>query len=302
MWTAIADRRADLVRALAGEAILLCLGQEPALAREAAGYCTRCNGRCCPSSATSCCALSSRRWSGRCWRFWIGGRSPSSSTLSLDWVLMFGHLGFPALGPRRRRPRHDAHHMLHVRRPRRRRLAGRRFRRYHLFGRFWRPDWPRFREVWRLGLPIAATPRLRGDDLQRRGVPHGPDRRGLARRHAIAIQIASISFMVPLGLGQAVTVRVGRAYGAGDPEGIRARRLDGLRRSASRSCALRRLVMLLAAPAGRRLPRSRRPANASGRRARRHLPRLRRPVPDRRRRAGGRRPACCAACTTRACR
>ena len=38
--------------------------------------------------------------------------------------------------------------------------------------------------------------------------------------HAIAIQIASIAFMVPLGLGQAVTVRVGRAFGAGDRDGI----------------------------------------------------------------------------------
>ena len=40
--------------------------------------------------------------------------------------------------------------------------------------------------------------------------------------YAIAIQIASISFMMPLGLGQAVTVRVGLAYGAGDPEGSHA--------------------------------------------------------------------------------
>ena len=38
--------------------------------------------------------------------------------------------------------------------------------------------------------------------------------------HAIAIQIASVAFMVPLGFGQAVTVRVGRAYGAGDRDGI----------------------------------------------------------------------------------
>ena len=39
--------------------------------------------------------------------------------------------------------------------------------------------------------------------------------------YAIAIQIASLTFMVPLGLNQAVTVRVGRAFGAADPEGIR---------------------------------------------------------------------------------
>ena len=39
--------------------------------------------------------------------------------------------------------------------------------------------------------------------------------------HAIAIQIASLTFMVPLGIGQAGTVRVGRAFGAGDKDGIR---------------------------------------------------------------------------------
>jgi MATE family multidrug resistance protein len=38
--------------------------------------------------------------------------------------------------------------------------------------------------------------------------------------HQIAIQIASLSFMVPMGLAQAVTVRVGRAFGRGDPAGI----------------------------------------------------------------------------------
>ena len=38
--------------------------------------------------------------------------------------------------------------------------------------------------------------------------------------HAIAIQIPSLTFMVPLGLATAATVRVGRAYGARDVEGI----------------------------------------------------------------------------------
>jgi MATE family multidrug resistance protein len=38
--------------------------------------------------------------------------------------------------------------------------------------------------------------------------------------HQIAIQIASIAFMVPMGLGQAATVRVGLAYGARDLAGI----------------------------------------------------------------------------------
>jgi MATE family multidrug resistance protein len=38
--------------------------------------------------------------------------------------------------------------------------------------------------------------------------------------HAIALQCASMAFMVPLGLGIAATVRVGHAYGRSDPEGI----------------------------------------------------------------------------------
>jgi MATE family multidrug resistance protein len=38
--------------------------------------------------------------------------------------------------------------------------------------------------------------------------------------HAIAIQIASLTFMVPLGIGQAGTVRVGHAFGAGDRDGV----------------------------------------------------------------------------------
>jgi MATE family multidrug resistance protein len=39
--------------------------------------------------------------------------------------------------------------------------------------------------------------------------------------HSIAIQVASLTFMVPLGIGQAVSVRVGRALGGRDREGIR---------------------------------------------------------------------------------
>jgi MATE family multidrug resistance protein len=46
---------------------------------------------------------------------------------------------------------------------------------------------------------------------------HGTD--ALAA-HAVALQCASFSFMVPLGLAQASTVRVGLAFGAGNDRGI----------------------------------------------------------------------------------
>jgi multidrug resistance protein, MATE family len=83
------------------------------------------------------------------------------------------------------------------------------FRRYHLFGRFWRPDSPRFRQIWRLGLPIGVTILLMGLINE-----------ASVAAHAVAIQIASLTFMVPMGLGQAATVRVGLAFGRNDADGI----------------------------------------------------------------------------------
>jgi len=96
----------------------------------------------------------------------------------------------------------------------------RRFRRYRLFGRFWRADGERFREIWRLGLPIAITLGLEITIFNAAVFLMGLIGTDSLAAHAIAIQIASLTFMVPLGLGQAVTVRVGLAYGRRDRGGI----------------------------------------------------------------------------------
>src|SRR5690606_3546446 len=94
----------------------------------------------------------------------------------------------------------------------------RRFRRYHLFGRFWRADWPRFREIWRLGLPIGATMTFEVTVFSAATFLMGLVGADALAAHAIALQIALVAFMIPLGLGQAASVRVGRAFGRGDPE------------------------------------------------------------------------------------
>jgi MATE family multidrug resistance protein len=44
---------------------------------------------------------------------------------------------------------------------------------------------------------------------------------------AVVLNVASLIFMVPLGLGAATAVQVGRAYGARDPEGVRRAGLLG---------------------------------------------------------------------------
>ena len=96
----------------------------------------------------------------------------------------------------------------------------RRFRRYHLFGRFWRADWERFREIWRVGLPIAVTLALEITVFNAAVFLMGLIGAESVAAHAIALQCAALTFMVPLGLSQAATVRVGLAFGRRDWEGI----------------------------------------------------------------------------------
>lgn len=95
-----------------------------------------------------------------------------------------------------------------------------RFRRYKLFGRFWRSDWQRYRALWKLGLPIGITMGLEGSVFGIAALLMGLINAESVAAHAIALQLASLTFMVPMGLGQAATVRVGIQYGRRDHPAI----------------------------------------------------------------------------------
>lgn len=201
------------------EAILSGIGQDPALSRAAASY------------------MHTLQWGLLPFFFYLVLRGfvaalqrPFAASVVVvialafnalaNWCLMFGAFGFPALG-----------------------LPGsglattlsslfmflgmavvvtwdRRFRRFRLFGRFWVSDWPRFRAFWRLGLPIGTTLAFEVVIFNGAALLMGLIGPTSLAAHAIAIQIASLTFMVPMGIGQAATVRVGRAFGAGDRDGI----------------------------------------------------------------------------------
>ncbi len=96
----------------------------------------------------------------------------------------------------------------------------RRFRRYRLLGRFWRADWPRFREILRIGVPIGITLTLEVGLFAGAAFLMGLIGTAELAAHQIALQCAAVSFMVPLGLSQAATVRVGLAAGREDPTGV----------------------------------------------------------------------------------
>ncbi len=95
------------------------------------------------------------------------------------------------------------------------------FRRFRLFLGFFRPEWQRTREFWRLGLPMAATLTFEITMFNAAVFLMGLIGAASLAAHSIAIQLASLTFMVPLGISQAAAVRVGRALGRQDREAIR---------------------------------------------------------------------------------
>ncbi len=201
------------------EAILAAMGQEPALAREAGIYVRWLQWAVLPFYGyivlrSFLAALERPRWA-----LLIVVIAVLFNAFA-NWCLIFGNLGFPRMGISGSGLATTLSSVLM--------FAGlgivvaveRKFRRYHLFGRFWRADWPRFKTLLKLGLPIAGILTFEVSIFNAAALLMGLINADSLAAHAIAIQVASISFMVPMGIAQAATVRVGRAYGAGDATGI----------------------------------------------------------------------------------
>lgn len=140
--------------------------------------------------------------------------------LLIGWALIFGHLGLPALGLFGAGLAGSFTAMFMVAGMVLVVAADRQFRRYHLLGRFWVADMKRLRAVARIGLPIAVTLGLEVTVFNAAVFLMGLIGRAPLAAHAIAIQLAALCFMVPMGIGQAATVRVGYAHGRRDPAGV----------------------------------------------------------------------------------
>ncbi|MDQ3077675.1 MAG: MATE family efflux transporter [Pseudomonadota bacterium] len=153
---------------------------------------------------------------------WVLGISLVGIVLNavLGWALIFGRLGLPAWGLFGGGLASSIVWALLVVALAAVIMTDRQFRRFHLFGRWWRPDWPRYRRLWLLGLPIGLAMGFEGGVFSAAVYLMGLISADAVAAHAVALQIAALSFMVPWGMAQAATVRVGLALGRGDRAGI----------------------------------------------------------------------------------
>lgn len=145
-----------------------------------------------------------------------------------DYALIFGHFGFPKLGlvgsgiASASSFAFGFFAMLAVV------FVTPKLSEYRIFRRFSRPDWSKFIELFRLGMPIGMTMLFEAALFNASVLLMGTFGTASVAAHQVAINVPSLTFMVPLGIAMAATVRVGLAAGAGDRGGIRRAGLTAL--------------------------------------------------------------------------
>ncbi len=138
-----------------------------------------------------------------------------------DYALIFGHFGFPRWGLTGSGTASACSFaftffaMLVVIR------LTPKLQQYRILRRFHRPDWSKLIELYRLGLPIGMTMIFEAMLFNSATLVMGTFGTASVAAHQISMNVPSITFMVPLGVAMAATVRVGLASGAGDREAVR---------------------------------------------------------------------------------
>jgi multidrug resistance protein, MATE family len=138
----------------------------------------------------------------------------------ISWALIFGHFGLPALGLVGSGIGSTITWLIMCGALMAVIATDRQFRRFHLLGGWWQFDRQRTIAMIKLGWPIGATMGLEIGVFALAAYFMGWIGAPAVAAHAVALQLAALTFMVPLGLGQAATVRVGRALGRADEAGV----------------------------------------------------------------------------------
>ena len=143
----------------------------------------------------------------------------AAANVAVNYALIFGNWGAPELGIRGAAIASLTVQVVSV--AALAAYAVRRFPDHRLFQRLWRPDREALREVATMGGHVGLTVLAEVGLFSFASLLIGLLGTVALAAHGIALQVASISFMVPLGLANAATVRAGRAFGRGDMQTLR---------------------------------------------------------------------------------
>lgn len=131
-----------------------------------------------------------------------------------NYVFMFGHAGFPAMGAAGAALSTGIAQVIGCILLFTYTLKAPRYRSYQLAKRMTRPDPAHLAKLLRLGLPISFSLGMEVSMFMVVALLMGSFGVTAAAGHQIALNIASLTFMVPLGTAMALTVQVGNAIGA----------------------------------------------------------------------------------------
>lgn len=192
----------------------------------------------------------------RCYSDGLGRTRPSMVigllglllNIPLNYVLIYGHFGLPALGGvgcgwasgivmwfmalsmaawSRWAPAYQSSRVL---------------------VRFERPQWAVIKRLTGVGLPIGIAVFAESSIFAVIALLIGSLGPTVVAGHQIALNISSLLFMIPYSLGMAVTVRVGQAIGAGEPRQARFAALVGLGAALVFACFSASLILLMREP------------------------------------------------------
>ncbi len=146
----------------------------------------------------------------------------------LNWVLIYGHLGAPAMGGAGcgwatgvgMWVSLGALALWTARAPA--------YKPFYVWRDWRRPSWEAQKRLLELGLPMGGAGFAEVAAFCSIGVLVGRFGDVQIAAHLVALNVSSLVFMVPMGLSAAITVRVGHALGAGDPRAARHAAWSGI--------------------------------------------------------------------------
>lgn len=220
LWLALVSSLAGMAICLSGESLMELTGQNPYISRRAGDY-----------LAILLWAMPFMIMANVLRSFVSALGKPIYATLITalgvvvncigNYALIFGNLGAPALGLEGAAistiiasAAVFGAYVLAIQ-------HNRNLRRYFIWGRFWRPEWQRFRDILRIGAPVAVTIVAEAGLFSGAAFLMGRIGASELAGHTLALNLAAFAFQVPFAIGQAAAIRVGYHYGANNPPAIR---------------------------------------------------------------------------------